>query len=94
MYRVASYYCGKVIAELPLNILVPILFMLISYFLVGLNDAAQNIFTAFGIFILAYNTAGAFSLMMSTMIKNKEVAVSLLPILIVPFMLFSGFFVN
>lgn len=94
MYRVISYYLGKIIAELPLAIIVPCIFNILSYFLIGFNDGASNIALSFLILILAYNAAGAFSLLISALIKNKEVAVALLPVLVVPFMLFSGYFVN
>lgn len=94
MYRVIAYYLGKIIAELPMAIIVPSLFNLVSYFLIGFNDGSDNVAFSFLIVILAYNAAGAFSLTISALIKNKEVAVAMIPIMVVPFMLFSGYFVN
>jgi hypothetical protein len=47
-----------------------------------------------GILILIYASAGAYALIISTLFADKQVAVTLTPILIIPFMLFAGFFVN
>lgn len=38
--------------------------------------------------------AGSYSLIVSCLIAEKQLAVSLTPVLIIPFMLFAGFFVN
>lgn len=71
MYRVCTYFLGKIIAELPMGILIPCLFNLISYFAIGFNSGSKNIGYSFLILILGYNAAGAFSLMISALIKNK-----------------------
>merc|ERR1711990_1186072 len=40
-----------------------------------------------------YNASSGYSLIISASFANKQVAVTLTPVLIVPFMLFAGFFV-
>ena len=55
MYRVVSYYVGKALAELPLNIIAPFIFTIVSYFLIGFNDNSSNVGLALLIMILAYN---------------------------------------
>jgi hypothetical protein len=47
-----------------------------------------------GILILLYSAAGSYALIISTMFADKQLAVTLTPVLIIPFMLFAGFFVN
>ena len=47
-----------------------------------------------GILILIYASAGAYALIISTLFADKQLAVTLTPVLIIPFMLFAGFFVN
>jgi len=39
-------------------------------------------------------TAGSYALVVGSLVSEKQLAVSLTPILIIPFMLFAGFFVN
>ena len=38
LYDVAPYFFGKILAELPFSIFEPILFSLITYWAIGLND--------------------------------------------------------
>jgi ABC-2 type transporter len=44
--------------------------------------------------ILIYSASGAYALIISTLFSDKQLAVTLTPVLIIPFMLFAGFFVN
>jgi ABC-2 type transporter len=44
--------------------------------------------------ILIYSASGSYALIISTLFSDKQLAVTLTPILIIPFMLFAGFFVN
>ena len=46
-----------------------------------------------GILVLLYCAAGSYSLIISTTFSDKQLAVTLTPVLIIPFMLFAGFFV-
>jgi ATP-binding cassette, subfamily G (WHITE), eye pigment precursor transporter len=47
-----------------------------------------------GLLILIYSASGSYALIISTLFADKQLAVTLTPILIIPFMLFAGFFVN
>lgn len=95
MYSVTAYFFGKVIAELPASILTPVIFGAIVYFAIGLSTVAAYKFPLFlGILILLYSAAGSYALIISTMFADKQLAVTLTPVLIIPFMLFAGFFVN
>lgn len=47
-----------------------------------------------GVLTLIYNAATGYSLIISALIADKQLAVTLTPVLIIPFMLFAGFFVN
>lgn len=47
-----------------------------------------------GIMNLGYQTGSSYGMLLSVLIPNLEVAMSLVPVLIVPFVLMSGFFVN
>jgi len=39
MYSVSSYFFGRMFAELPMNIIVPIIYGSVVYFIIGLNQA-------------------------------------------------------
>ena len=46
------------------------------------------------ILVLAYNASSGYSLIISASFSDKQLAVTLTPVLIIPFMLFAGFFVS
>ena len=46
------------------------------------------------ILFLIYNASGGYALILGTIFSDKQLAVTLTPVLIIPFMLFAGFFVN
>lgn len=106
MYSVSAYFFGKVIAELPATILTPVIYGCIVYFSIGLNTVYAYKFPTYrkchlrskyyivGLLILIYSASGAYALIISTLFADKQLAVTLTPILIIPFMLFAGFFVN
>ena len=93
MYKVGPYFWAKVSSELPFSILMPSVFGCIVYFTVGLNPTAGHFFTFLLTLILIYNASSGYSLIISSSFSNKQVAVTLTPVLIIPFMLFAGFFV-
>jgi len=93
MYKVGPYFWAKIISELPFSIAMPSVFGCITYFAMGLNPQASRFFLFLFTLILIYNASSGYSLIISATFANKQVAVTLTPVLIVPFMLFAGFFV-
>ena len=93
MYKCSPYLWAKVISEMPLSIMMPTVFGCIVYFSVGLNPAAGFNFLFLLIPVLFYNASSGFSLVVSATFNDKQHAVILTPVLIIPFMLFAGLFV-
>lgn len=95
MYSVTAYFFGKVFAELPASILTPVIYGSIVYFAIGLSTVFAYKFPVYlGLMILIYSASGSYALIISTLFSDKQLAVTLTPVLIIPFMLFAGFFVN
>jgi ABC-type multidrug transport system permease subunit len=95
MYSVSAYFWAKIYSELPSSILTPALFGSICYYLIGFNTEYWYKFPVFLLILfLIYNASGGYSLILGTLFSDKQLAVTLTPVLIIPFMLFAGFFVN
>jgi len=115
MYRTDVYYLSKTLADLPVYIAFPFLFVAISYFAIGLNPGVDRFFICCGITILVANVATSFGkIQFEIMQKNKlflitnfiagymvsclsnstEMAQVISAPLIIPFMLFGGFFLQ
>lgn len=93
MYSASPYFWAKIMSELPFSICTPAIFAAIVYYPLGLNPKPEYFFFFMLDLILAYNASSGYSLIISTSISDKQLAVTLTPVLIIPFMLFAGFFV-
>ena len=94
MYRPSPYFWAKIVSELPFSIFTPTIYGCIIFYAIGYNQNDVGIFFAFlGIVILIYNASSGYSLIISASFSDKQLAVTLTPVLIIPFMLFAGFFV-
>jgi len=94
MYGPSPYFWAKITSELPFSIAQPCIFGSIVYFAIGLNAINASFFFMFlFILILTYNSAQGYALVISAAFSDKQLAVTLTPVLIIPFMLFAGFFV-
>lgn len=94
MYNCGPYFWAKVISELPFSILTPTIFGCIVYFFMGFNPMMEYFLTFILTLILIYNASSGYSLIISASFSDKQLAVTLTPVLIIPFMLFAGFFVS
>lgn len=93
MYRCTPYFWAKVISELPFSIVTPAIFATITYWCVGLVPTLGHFLWFVLLLILTYNASSGYSLIISASFSDKQLAVTLTPVLIIPFMLFAGFFV-
>ena len=92
MYNVTPYFWAKIFSELPYCICLPVIFGSITYFSIGLNKTAEQFFLFLIALIFIFNASTGYAMVIATTFSNKQVAVTLTPVLIIPFMLFAGFF--
>jgi len=95
MYGVTNYYLGKFISGFPFEVFFPILFSLIVYWMVQLNTQRVDAFFyfIFGMFS-SYFYSSAFGTLLGCIFPNPEVALTVAPLMVVPLMLFAGFYVS
>lgn len=91
-YRTSSYFMGRSLAYLPLELILPIIYIFIFYYVVHLDTSGEAVFITIASSWLATWMASAYGLFLSTAFADAEVALSLVPILIVPLMLVGGFY--
>lgn len=93
-YRTSSYFFSKTIVEAPLQLFFPILFGVISYWMIGFQSDP----TKFAIYIAGLITfmavAASVFMLIGALAPNIQVAQILAPIFTVLFLLFGGFYVN
>jgi ATP-binding cassette subfamily G (WHITE) protein 1 len=95
MYSVSSYFVGKILSEIPASIILPSLYALIIYWSLGYSTAHPYNFPLFvGILICNYLTGGSYGLVIGSLFSDKQVAMTMIPLVVMPLMLFAGFFVS
>ncbi|XP_046816687.1 protein white isoform X1 [Vespa crabro] len=94
MYRTDVYFICKTLAEAPIFIAVPLLFTIIVYPMIGLYSGVNHFFITVGIVTLVANVSTSFGYLISCISTNISMALSIGPPVIIPFLLFGGFFLN
>ena len=95
MYRVSSYFLAKIMTELIPGILLPVIQSCIVYFVIGFDtDPIDKFFKFCLIIVCMANQMSGLGYMLGASIADKQVINILTPVLIVPLMLFAGFFVS
>ncbi|KAJ7318627.1 ATPase [Desmophyllum pertusum] len=94
MYRTDVYYLAKTLAEIPIFIVSPLLLISISYWMIGLRADFWHFVICFGIIVLVTNVAVSFGYIISTIAPTITAATSLGPPLMLPLLIFGGFFLK
>lgn len=94
MYRASSFYISKVFTDLPFQLLYPTIFTVIFYWMIGFKDDAATFFITLGAVLLVSNVAASIGLSIGIGAKDANTAFAMIPLVLMPFMIFSGYFVN
>ncbi|PIA15045.1 hypothetical protein COEREDRAFT_75456 [Coemansia reversa NRRL 1564] len=93
-YSLPAYFASKNIVELPIQVILPIIYACISYWLLGLrHDGAR--FIIYTATCIVLNLCGfSFGLLMASLFSNMGTILAALPAMFLPFLLFGGLLVN
>ena len=93
-YRTDVYFLSKQIVELPLYVLEAGILFTIVYWMAQLNPEAERFFTFLGIAFLVLQVVMSLGYFLSCLAPNVDIALAIAPVLIIPMMLFGGFYLN
>ncbi|KAL5007661.1 hypothetical protein ScPMuIL_016467 [Solemya velum] len=94
IYRTDIYFISKTLCDIPTYVLLPVIFTSITYWMIGLYSNGVNFMITAGILVLVANTAVSLGYMVSTLASTVGMAMALVPPILLPLMLFGGFFLN
>jgi ATP-binding cassette, subfamily G (WHITE), member 2 len=72
IYRLSAYYIGKMVVEFPLDIIYPLIFSLISYFVIGLRLSVQQFLIYWTIISLTVLAASSVGLAASAAVMHAK----------------------
>ncbi|XP_024922887.1 ABC transporter G family member 22 isoform X2 [Ziziphus jujuba] len=94
MYRLSAYFLARTTSDLPLDLLLPILFLVVVYFMAGLRLSVSPFFLSMLIVLLSIVAAQGLGLAIGATLMDLKKATTLASVTVMTFMLAGGFFVN
>ncbi|XP_025094863.1 protein white-like [Pomacea canaliculata] len=94
LYRVDVYFLSKILAELPTFIVFPLMYITVDYWMMGLYGTGEAYIINAAAIVLVANVAVSFGYVISTVSPNVNVGLALAPPMMIPLLLFGGFFLN
>ncbi|CAH2040950.1 unnamed protein product, partial [Thlaspi arvense] len=94
MYRLSSYYMARTIADLPMELILPTVFIIITYWMAGLKHTALNFL--YTLFVLLFNVlvCQGMGLAIGALVMDQKSAVTLGSVIMLAFLLVGGFYVQ
>lgn len=93
-YQLPAYFLSKMTVELPYQIFFPFLLVSIVYSMTGLRAGFDHFMVTCIVVILTALNGMALGTLAATLFSSLEVALVVLPLLLIPMMVFSGLMVS
>ncbi|KAF3442785.1 hypothetical protein FNV43_RR16702 [Rhamnella rubrinervis] len=94
MYRLSAYFLARTTSDLPLDLVLPVLFLVVVYFMAGLKLSASPFFLTLLTVFLCIVAAQGLGLAIGATLMDLKRATTLASVTVMTFMLAGGFFVN
>nr|XP_043609676.1 ABC transporter G family member 22-like isoform X2 [Erigeron canadensis] len=94
MYRLSAYFMARTTSDLPLDLFLPMLFLLVVYFMAGLRQTAESFFLTMVIVFLCIVAAQGLGLAIGATLMDLKKATTLASVTVMAFMLAGGYFVK
>ncbi|KAE8735165.1 ABC transporter G family member 22 [Hibiscus syriacus] len=94
MYRLSAYFLARTTSDLPFDLILPVLFLLVVYFMAGLRLSASPFFLTMLTVFLCIVAAQGLGLAIGATLTDLKRATTLASVTVMTFMLAGGYFVK
>ncbi|XP_050116843.1 ABC transporter G family member 22 isoform X3 [Malus sylvestris] len=94
MYRLSAYFASRTTSDLPLDLMLPVMFLVVVYFMAGLRPSAETFFLSVLTVFLCIVAAQGLGLAIGATLMDLKKATTLASVTVMTFMLAGGFFVK
>ncbi|KEP60253.1 UNVERIFIED_CONTAM: ATP-binding cassette G family transporter ABCG84 [Hammondia hammondi] len=92
-YSLIPYFLAKTAADAAFQIFNPVVFFTIAWYMMNLNPSATRWLWGLGFIFLQTNASISMGYMISCMCPDLEIALSVMPLLMMPLILVAGFMI-
>ena len=93
-YSMTALYLARMVGDFPFQLIVPIIYSVPLYWMVGLPPITQVFLKFVLVVVLTANAAASLGYLLGCGAPNATVAQMLMPVVLMPNMLLSGFMIN
>ncbi|XP_047318605.1 ABC transporter G family member 9-like [Impatiens glandulifera] len=94
MYKLSSYFMARTMGDLPMDLVLPTLFVTITYWMAGLKPAAPNFFGTLFTTLLSVVVSSGFGLAIGAMVMDQKLAITLASMTFLTLLLAAGYYVQ
>ncbi|CAN7135606.1 unnamed protein product [Brassica rapa subsp. narinosa] len=94
IYRLSAYFVARTTSDLPLDLILPVLFLVVVYFMAGLRLRAESFFLSVLTVFLCIVAAQGLGLAIGASLMDLKKATTLASVTVMTFMLAGGYFVK
>ncbi|KAF6163633.1 hypothetical protein GIB67_036093 [Kingdonia uniflora] len=94
MYKLSAYFVARNLSDLPLDLILPIVFLVIVYFMSGLKQSFSAFFLTLSAVFLSIIAAQGLGLAIGAAFMDVKKATTVASVIIMTFMLSGGFFLQ
>ncbi|XWS52027.1 hypothetical protein CRYUN_Cryun11dG0032200 [Craigia yunnanensis] len=94
MYRLSSYFMSRIIADLPLELILPIVFIIITYWMAGLKPTAGNFLHTLFALLFCVLVSQGLGLALGALVMDQKSAALLGSVIMLAFLLAGGFYIQ
>ncbi|KDP27016.1 hypothetical protein JCGZ_20951 [Jatropha curcas] len=93
-YRLSSYFMSRLVSDLPMELVLPTVFITITYWMAGLKPTPQNFF--YTLFVLLYSVlvSQGLGLALGAAVMDQKKATTLGSVIMLSFLLAGGYYVQ
>ncbi|PIN25934.1 Transporter, ABC superfamily (Breast cancer resistance protein) [Handroanthus impetiginosus] len=94
MYRLSSYYIARMVGDLPMELVLPTIFVTITYWMGGLKPSLFTFLVTLWIVLLNVLVAQGLGLALGAVLMDVKPATTLSSVLMLVFLLASGYYIQ
>ncbi|KAL5723508.1 ABC transporter G member 21 [Ranunculus cassubicifolius] len=94
MYRLSSYYFARIAGDLPMELVLPTIFLLITYWMSGLKPSLINFILTLMIILFNVLVSQGLGLALGAVIRDVKQATTLASVTMLVFLLAGGYYIQ